>query len=89
MCLILGRGAKFLSAYQLNQDPKQQNIITTKQDKSKQEKERSRKEERKGEKEAIRFISVFQTRAYSAVLISEAKGSGRLIKTIQSFFDTN
>ena len=54
MCLILGRGAKFLSAYQLNQDSKQQNIITTKQDKNKQKerkekkgKERSRKEERK------------------------------------------
>lgn len=86
MCLILGRGAKFLSAYQLNQDSKQQNIITTKQDKNKQKerkekkgKERSRKEERKRENEAIGFISVFQTRAHSAVLISEAKGSGRLI----------
>lgn len=74
MCLILGRGAKFLSAYQLNQDPKQQNIITTKQGKNKK-----KKEGRKGEKEATGFISVFQTRAQSAVLISEAKGSGRLI----------
>lgn len=57
MCLILGRGAKFLSAYQLNQDPKQQKIIITNKTKTNKKKEEVRK---KKEKEKKRPLGSFQ-----------------------------